>query len=115
MHKTINKSWNEQSLETFFCREISDFDAAIIVGGVVVGVSAEASAMGDRYLALTNTKTVAAGSLGYGYGSAIAVGNNPTSNVSVFGTGNFVWKYNKTYTTKNQSISAGFIIAGDLR
>ncbi len=114
--KSVDKSCQQEPLDGFFSVEISDLVAAALVGGAVAGVTADASAYGTSSLAATNTKTYASqfaggGSIAYGWGSAIASGNNPTTNVSVFGEGNLVWEVTTNYTTKNKSVSTGFVLA----
>ena len=104
--------------------EISDIVASSVVGGALAGVNATAYAFGDPSLALTSTKTTAkqfgsGGSIAMGWGTALASGNNPVTNVSVFGAGNAVLAYTTTTnfsTTYNSAhtnlaISTGFIFA----
>jgi hypothetical protein len=103
--------------------EISDVVAASITGGATAGVIANAYATGDYSLAWTNTNTnvrqfASGGSIATGWGSALASGNNPSTNVSFFGSGDSVLAYTTTTnysnsSNKNLSTSSGFFLATD--
>jgi hypothetical protein len=117
--KSVNESYRKEPLDSFLFREISDFSASSIVGGAVAAVTATADAFGNSPLARTNTSTTASqlpwgGSIAQGQGSAIAIGNNPSSNVSVFGSGDIVLTYVSTYSTNKKSVSNGYVFALDL-
>lgn len=119
MLKKLDPSRSEISLDGFLLREISDFDASAIVGGAVVGVDANAAAFGDRAFTSAITTTYAkelasGGSIAFGIGNAIAVGDNPSTNVSFYGSGNIVLQGTSTYNTQNKSVSSGFIWAVSL-
>jgi hypothetical protein len=116
--KNVDKSYRMEPLDGFFFEDISDFVASAIVGGAVAGVGATAAAFGNSALAWTNTSTNATqfpwgGSLAQGYGSAVAIGNNPSSNVSVFGSGDIVLTGTATYSNKKKSVSMGYVFALD--
>ncbi len=116
MLKKLDQSRSGISLDGFLLREISDFDASAIVGGAVVGVDANAAAFGNPSFTSATTTTYAkefasGGSIAFGIGNAIAVGNNPSTNVSVYGSGNIVLQGTSTYNTQNKSVSSGFIWA----
>ena len=123
---SVEASCRECTSDGFFFVEISDLAASSVVGGALAGVNATAYAFGDPSLALTSTETIArqfasGGSLAMGWANAVASGNNPVTNVSVFGTGNAVLAYttttnfsrqtNSAYT--NVAMSTGFILAFD--
>jgi hypothetical protein len=117
--KSVDESYRKEPLDGVFCVEISDFAAAAIVGGAVAGVTANAYASGSSALAWTNTSTSAThlpwgGSIAQGSGTAVAIGNNPSSNVNAFGSGDIVLTYNSTYSTKKKSVSIGYVFALDL-
>ena len=119
---SVEASCRECTSDGFFFVEISDLAASSVVGGALAGVTATAYAFGAPSLALTSTKTTATqfasgGSIAMGWGTAVASGNNPVTNVSVFGAGNVVvghttttnssTRTNHTYT--NLSVSTGSI------
>ena len=121
---SVDVGCGERTLDSFFCVEISDLMASSVVGGALAGVNATAYAFGDPSLAWTNTRTIArqfgsGGSIAMGWGTALASGNAPMTNVSVFGAGNAVMAYTTTtnFSTTNNSahtnlaISTGFIFA----
>lgn len=123
---SVDASCGECTLDSFFFVEISDLAASAVVGGALAGVNATAYAFGDPSLALTNTRTIArqfgsGGSIAMGWGTAVASGNNPVTNVSVFGAGNAVLAYTtKTNFSRqtnsastNLAMSTGFILAFD--
>jgi len=123
---SVDVSCRECTLDSFFCVEISDLVASSVVGGALAGATATAYAFGDPSLALTNTRTIArqfgsGGSIAMGWGTALASGNDPVTNVSVFGTGNVVLAYTTTTNFSRQTNSAytnlatstGFILAID--
>jgi putative salt-induced outer membrane protein YdiY len=117
--KSVDESYRKEPLDGFFFVEISDFVAAAIVGGAVAGVTANAYATGDSALTSANTHTSATqfpwgGSIAQGYGTAVASGNNPSSNVNAFGSGDIVLTYSSTYSTKKKSVSTGYVFALDL-
>jgi hypothetical protein len=116
--KNVDKSYRMEPLDGFFFEDISDVIASSIVGGAVAGVGATAAASGNSALAWTNTSTDATqfpwgGSIAQGYGSAIAIGDNPSSNVSVFGSGDIVLTATTTYSTNKRSVSTGYVFALD--
>jgi hypothetical protein len=103
--------------------EVSDLMASSVAGGALAGAIATAAATGNPSFAWTNTKTNAqqfgnGGSIAIGWGTAVASGNNPMTNVSVFGEGNSVLAYTSTTnssTTRNSyqnnlSVSTGFVV-----
>jgi hypothetical protein len=107
-----------EPLDGFLFEEISDFIASSIVGGAVAGVTATAYAPGTSSSTWTNTSTNATqlpwgGSIAYGQGSAVAIGNNPSSNVSVFGSGDIVLTATNTYSNNKKSVSNGYVFAID--
>ena len=121
---SVDECCRECTSDSFFFFEISDLVASSVGGGALAGVNATAYAFGAQSLALTRTNTTAqqfaiGGSMAMGWGTAVASGNNPVTNVSVFGTGNVVvgdttttnssTRTNHTYT--NQSVSTGSIFA----
>jgi hypothetical protein len=116
--KSVDKSYRKEPLDGFLFVDISDVVASAIVGGAVAGVAATAAASGNSALAWTNTSTTATqfpwgGSIAQGYGSAVAIGNNPSSNVNVFGSGDIVLTATSTYSTKKKSVSTGYVFALD--
>jgi hypothetical protein len=118
MMKSVDESCREEPLDGFFCVEISDLVASSLAGGALAGVTANAYAFGNSTLAGTNTNTSArqlagGGSIAFGRGTATAIGNNPSSNVSVFGAGDVVVGYTSTYSTQKKSVSTGFVLAVD--
>lgn len=123
---SIDAGCRAGTLDSPFLLEVSDLVASSVVGGALAGVNATASAFGDPSLAWTNTRTIATqfgsgGSIAMGWGTALASGNNPVTNVSVFGAGNAVLAYTTTtnFSTTNNSaytnlaISTGFVVAYD--
>jgi hypothetical protein len=117
--KSVAKSCRKEPLDGFSFVDISDVLASSIVGGAVAGVAATAAASGNSALAWTNTSTNATqfpwgGSIAQGQGTAVAIGSNPSSNVSVFGSGDIVLKYNSSYSTTKKSVSSGYVFALDL-
>ena len=121
---SVDTSYRECTSDSFFCVEVSDLVASSVAGGALAGATANAYASGNPSFAWTNTKTNAqqfgnGGSISMGWGAAVASGNNPMTNVSVFGEGNSVLAYTSTTnssTTRNSyqnnlSVSTGFIIA----
>ena len=108
----------------FFWVEVADLAASSVAGGALAGATATAAASGDPSFTWANTKTNAqpfgsGGSISMGWGTAVASGNNPMTNVSVFGEGNSVLAYTSTTnssTTRNSaqnnlSVSTGFVVA----
>ena len=123
---SVDESCRECTSHGFFFVEISDLAASSVVGGALAGVNATAYASGTPSLALTRTHTTArqfacGGSLAMGWGTAVAIGNNPVTNVSVFGAGNVVVGHTTTtnsstqtnYTHTNLSVSTGSIFVFD--
>jgi hypothetical protein len=96
-------------------------DSVPIAGGVGVGVDAYAFATGDSTYTLTNTdaraRLLPSGvGIARGRGFAVAIGDNPTAEVSVYGEGDRVIGRTKThyFPNRNMTISRGFVIAIDL-
>lgn len=125
MH-SVKAICRECTSDGFFFVEISDLAASAVVGGALAGVNATAYAFGDPSLALTSTSTIvrqfgSGGSIAMGWGTAVASGNDPVTNVSVFGTGNAVLCYTTATNFSRQTNSAstnlarstGFILAFD--
>jgi hypothetical protein len=117
--KNVDKSYRLEPLDGCLFEEISDFIASSIVGGAVAGATGTAYASGNSPTVWTNTSTTATqlpwgGSIAQGYGSAVAIGSNPSSNVSVFGSGDIVLTGTATYSNKKKSVSMGYVFALDL-
>jgi hypothetical protein len=99
--------------------EIPDVTASSIVGGIaLVGVDAIAEATGDSTYAYTNAMTQAMAnqyvSIAFGYGTAIAIGDNASANVSVYGRGDKVIQHTYTYSfDRGMTVSNGFVLAID--
>jgi hypothetical protein len=99
--------------------EIPDVTASSIVGGIaLVGVDATADATGDFTYAYTNATTRAIAnkhvSIAFGQGTAIAIGDNTSANVSVYGKGDKVIQNTYTYSlNKGMTVSRGFVLAID--
>jgi hypothetical protein len=124
--KSFNDSYQEDTSDGFFCVEVLDLDASLVAGGAFAGVNADAYAAGNSSFAWTNTNTNArqlanGGSIAIGQGTAVASGNNSSTNVNVFGSGDAYLAYTSTTnssTTRNSvrnstSQSTGFVIAMD--
>lgn len=107
-----------EPLDGFLFEDISDFVASSIVGGAVAGITATAYALGSSPLAWTDTSTTATelpwgGSIAQGQGSAVAIGDNPSSSISVFGSGDVVLTAISTYSNNKRSVSTGYVFALD--
>lgn len=104
--------------DNLFFTEIPDLDAAAIAGGASASVDAVALAYGPSTYAFTDARTRSTAynpkvSIAVGSGLAIATGNQTFTNVSVFGTGDKVFKQSKTYDFNNTKISTGYVVAID--
>jgi hypothetical protein len=91
-----------------------------LTGGALAAVTADASATGNPTLTLTDTTTKArelgnGGSIAFGRGKAVAVGEAPVANVNVYGEGDRVIGKTKTRYFKrfDTMIATGFVIAID--
>lgn len=120
---------NPDSFLQFNCREkllfvdIPDLVASSIVGGLALaGVQATGVAYGASTYARTNATTQArpfgqTGSIAFGWGNALAIGDSSSANVSVVGAGNRVIQRTQSYTFNNgtttSAVSVGFVIAID--
>ena len=118
MTETTTKSLDKQSLADFYIEEIADVLAASMSGGAGAKVNANAAASGDLTFAGAYAKTYAeqipnVGSIAFGYGASIALGNNPTSSVQVTGTGDRVIGYTASETGSQMSLSQGLVLAID--
>ncbi|MBF2047343.1 MAG: hypothetical protein IGS54_08265 [Elainella sp. C42_A2020_010] len=92
-----------------------------VCGGALVAVNAYASASGVLTLTGANTNTRAiqlgnGGSIGFGRGRAIAVGDDPMAEVTVYGEGDKVIKRTRTHYIPGRDIAVarGFVLAIDL-
>lgn len=101
-----------------YLERISATDA--ISGGVAVGVDAYAGATGDVTYTLTNTDTKArllpnGISLGKGRGIAVAIGDDPTAGVAVYGEGDKIIGKTKVhhFPNRNMTVARGFIFVID--
>ncbi len=104
--------------DNLFFTEIPDVNAAAIAGGASASVDALALAYGPSTYAFTDAKTRSTAynpkvSFAVGSGIAIATGDQTFTNVSVFGTGDKVFKQSKTYDFNNTKISTGYVVAVD--
>ena len=94
----------------------------LILGAAGTSVTSAASALGDSTYTLAVAKTTAkalpnGGSLSIGRGFAVAVGNDPTAQVTVAGSGDIV--VGSTNSTPNVSyrpidVAHGVVVAIDL-
>lgn len=91
-----------------------------IYGGVLVAVDAYAGAIGDATFTDAYTVTKArqlpnGGSIGFGRGRAVAVGDAVTAGVSVYGEGDKVIEKTKVryFPNKDMVVARGFVIAID--
>jgi hypothetical protein len=118
MTEPITNSLYKQSLESYYIEEITDELAASIAGGAGVKVTADADASGTSTFTGAYAKTYAEqvgdwGSIAFGFGTSIALGNNPTSSVNVSGTGDRVFKFTSNSMGAQMSLSQGLVLAFD--
>jgi hypothetical protein len=90
-----------------------------IAGAAGTMVLATASAFGSSPYAnsRTNARTIAlprGGSLAIGRGFAIAIGDTPTADVTLAGSGDIVVSSTRDRTFKNVDIARGIVVAIDL-
>ncbi|MBN8559820.1 MAG: hypothetical protein J0L70_04805 [Leptolyngbya sp. UWPOB_LEPTO1] len=95
-------------------------DVKTISGGVIVGVTADASATGDSSFTLTDTRTKVkelgnGGSIGKGSGIAVATGTDSLAGVDLFGSGDKVIEKTKVkyFSNKDTMIVKGKILVID--
>lgn len=95
-------------------------DIKTISGGVIVGVTADASATGDSTFTLTDTRTKVkelgnGGSIGKGSGIAVAIGTDPLAGVDLFGSGDKVIEKTKVkyFPNKDAMVVKGRILVID--
>lgn len=117
--KNFNSSAQSVRPDKFQFVEVSDINASSIAGGVALAsVDATADAYGASSYAYTNatTRSIATKhmSIAFGGGTALAIGDRPAANVSVYGEGDKVIQLTRTYSfNKNMAVSRGFVIAID--
>jgi hypothetical protein len=117
--KNINSIALVDDSADFLC-DVSDLAASSIAGGLALaGVEATASASGASSRTATNARTHAKQvgrhvSIAFGRGNAVAVGDNATANVNVYGVGDKVIQRTYTRSLDNGEIhSKGFVVAID--
>jgi hypothetical protein len=102
-----------------FLADVSDLAASSIAGGLALaGVEAIASASGSSSYTGTNARTYARQisrhiSIAFGRGNAVAIGNNATANVNVYGEGDKVIQRTYTRGDDGAMYSRGFVVAID--
>ena len=119
MNETDLRSWKIESLDSFYIEEISDLVAEIAVGGAAAAVKVGASATGNTTLTAGYVTTFAeqfakGGSIAFGYGTSMAIGNNPSSGASATGSGNIVFSFSNSITNAYASTAFASVVAIDI-
>ncbi|MBD1845634.1 hypothetical protein H6F89_19930 [Cyanobacteria bacterium FACHB-63] len=91
-----------------------------ISGGVLVGVTADALALGDPSATLTDTTATVrmlgnGGSMGKGHGIAVAIGDDVSAGVNLIGVGDSVKMKikEKYFPNKDMLVVRGFVMVKD--
>lgn len=88
----------------------------LILGAVGADVTSSAKAEGDKTFtsaeARTKSRTLPNGfGIAIGYGTAEAIGENPTANVTVKGEGDIVNQKTKSFSQGDRAFAWGFVVA----